>query len=871
MSKNLVIVESPAKAKTIEGFLGKDYTVKSSYGHIRDLVKKGYGVDIENNFAPTYEISEGKERVISELKKLSKSADMVWLASDEDREGEAISWHLAETLNLDPKKTKRIVFHEITKSAIQKAIENPRSIDINLVNAQQARRVLDRLVGFELSPILWRKIRPSLSAGRVQSVAVRLIVDREREIQNFISTYAYKVIALFNTSKAILKAELDKRFNTEEEAQAFLEKCKAATYTITSLEKKDVKRSPSAPFTTSTLQQEAARKLGFSVKQTMVVAQKLYEAGKITYMRTDSVNLSETAMNQANKAINTNYGAKYYQPRTYKTKSKGAQEAHEAIRPTYIDKQSIQGDPTEQRLYDLIWKRTIASQMSDAELEKTTAKITISTASEMFVAQGEVLKFDGFLKIYMESTDDEETETTTENSAMLPPIKQGEVLQNVEVTATQRFTNHPARYAEASLVKKLEGLGIGRPSTYAPTISTIQQRGYVVKEHRDGKERKYKVFTLKDNKVKSEIKIEITGAENSKLFPTDIGMVVNDFLIQYFPDILDFHFTAKVEEEFDEIADGKLDWTKMLKTFYSPFHKTVEKTIDSSERASGERVLGTDPASGKPIFVRIGRFGPLAQIGETIEGGDKPRFASLRKEQRMETITMEEALDLFKLPLNLGTYKEKDVIVNLGRFGPYVKWDEQFISIPKGEDAFKVDMQRAIELILEKEIANAPIAHYKGAPVTKGKGRFGPFIKMGGLYVNVPRAYNFDALTQSDIEELLAKKLEKEANRFIQKWDDEKIAIENGRWGAFIRFGKQMLKLNKNAKGDKYTPEELAAISLDEVKKMIVEQVPNAFDKKGTKKTAAKKAPNLKQAASKKPTAKKAIVKKASKKAAVKK
>lgn len=871
MSKNLVIVESPAKAKTIEGFLGKDFTVKSSFGHIRDLVKKGYGVDIENNFAPTYEISEGKEKVIADLKKLSKGADMVWLASDEDREGEAISWHLAETLNLDPKKTKRIVFHEITKGAIQKAIENPRQIDINLVNAQQARRVLDRLVGFELSPILWRKVRPSLSAGRVQSVAVRLIVDREREIQNFKSTSAFKVVALFSTGKANLKAELDKRFNTEEEAQTFLEKCKAASFTIQNLETKPAKRSPSAPFTTSTLQQEAARKLGFSVSQTMVVAQKLYEAGKITYMRTDSVNLSETAMNQANQAINADYGAKYFQPRTYKTKSKGAQEAHEAIRPTYIDRQFIEGERNEQRLYDLIWKRTIASQMSDAELEKTTAKIGISTTSEIFVAQGEVLKFDGFLKVYMESTDDDETETTTENSPILPPIHLGEVLQNLEISATQRFTHHPARYTEASLVKKLEELGIGRPSTYAPTISTIQKRTYVEKTDREGNPRNYVNLTLAKSNIVKEVKTENTGAEKSKLFPTDIGMVVNDFLIQYFPDILDFHFTAKVEEEFDEIADGKLDWTKMLKTFYSPFHKTVEKTIDKSDRASGERVLGVDPASGKPIFVRIGRFGPLAQIGETIEGGEKPRFASLRKEQRMETITLEEALDLFKLPAHLGTYKDKDISVNLGRFGPYVKFGEEFISIPRGEDPFKVDMDRAIALIAEKEIANAPIAHYKGEPVTKGKGRFGPFIKMGGLYVNVPKAYNFDALTQSDIEELLAKKLEKEANRFIQKWDDEKIAIENGRWGPFIRFGKQMLKLDRKAKGDKYTPEELAAISLDEVKKMIVEQVPNAFDKKGAKKAAIKKTANIKQAAVKKPSAKKATIKKPAKKTTAKK
>jgi DNA topoisomerase-1 len=870
MSKNLVIVESPAKAKTIEGFLGKDFTVRSSFGHIRDLVKKGYGVDIENNFAPTYEISEGKEKVISDLRKLSKSADMVWLASDEDREGEAISWHLAETLNLDPKKTKRIVFHEITKSAIQKAIENPRSIDINLVNAQQARRVLDRLVGFELSPILWRKVRPSLSAGRVQSVAVRLIVDREREIQNFKSTSAFKVVALFSTGKANLKAELDKRFNTEQEAQAFLEKCKAASFIIESLETKPAKRSPSAPFTTSTLQQEAARKLGFSVSQTMVVAQKLYEAGKITYMRTDSVNLSETAMNQADKAINANYGAKYFQPRQYKTKSKGAQEAHEAIRPTYIDRQFVEGERNEQRLYDLIWKRTIASQMSDAELEKTTAKIKVSTTSELFVAQGEVLKFDGFLKVYMESTDDEETEATSENSSILPPVQQGQTLQNLEITATQRFTHHPARYTEASLVKKLEELGIGRPSTYAPTISTVQKRNYVEKTDREGHSRNFINLVLVKNNIVKETKTENTGAEKSKLFPTDIGMVVNDFLIQYFPDILDFHFTAKVEEEFDEIADGKLDWTKMLKTFYSPFHKTVEKTIDNSERASGERVLGVDPASGKPIFVRIGRFGPLAQIGETIEGGEKPRFASLRKDQRMEMITLEEALDLFKLPAHLGTHNDKDVSVNLGRFGPYVKYGEQFISIPKGEDPFKVDMERAIQLIAEKEVADAPIAFYKGEPVTKGKGRFGPFIKLGGLYINVPRAYDFDNLSQSDIDELASKKLEKEANRFIQKWDDDKIAIENGRWGPFIRFGKLMLKLERKANGDKYVAEELTTMSLDEVKRMILDQMPTAFDKKGAKKTAAKKA-TVKQAAAKKPTAKKVAIKKTVKKAAVKK
>lgn len=865
MSKNLVIVESPAKAKTIEGFLGKDFTVKSSFGHVRDLVKKGYGIDVDNNFTPTYEVQPDKERVISELRKLSKGAEMVWLASDEDREGEAISWHLYETLGLEKNRTKRIVFHEITKPAIEKAIKNPREIDINLVNAQQARRILDRLVGFELSPILWRKVRPSLSAGRVQSVAVRLIVEREREIQAFKSTSAFKVAALFMVGKGILKAELPERFKTEAEANAFLEKCKQAVYTINSIETKPAKRSPSAPFTTSTLQQEAARKLGFSVSQTMVVAQRLYEAGKITYMRTDSVNLSETAMSQAKEAITTNYGSKYHNPRQFKTKSKGAQEAHEAIRPTYIQTSEISGERNEQRLYDLIWKRTIASQMADAELEKTTVKVGISTTPEQFVAQGEVLKFDGFLKVYIEGTDDENDE---DNASMLPPMNQGDKLLVKEITATERFTHHPARYTEASLVKKLEELGIGRPSTYAPTISTVQKRNYVEKTDREGNPRNYTHLSFEGTKITKEIKTENTGAEKSKLFPTDIGMVVNDFLIQYFPNIMDFNFTAKVEEEFDEIAEGKMKWTDMLKDFYKPFHKTVENTIDNSERASGERALGNDPKTGKPIIVRIGRFGPLAQIGETNEEtGEKAVFASLRKEQSIETITLEDALDLFKLPMNLGTYKEKEVIIGVGRFGPYVKFGEEYISIPRGEDPLKVDMDRAIELIGEKEIANAPIAYYQGKGVTKGKGRFGPFIKYDDLYINVPRAYNFDALTQKDIDELVSKKLDKEANRFIQRWEEEKIAIENGRWGPFIRFGKAMLKLVREG-GGKYAPEELTTLSLDEVKKMILAQDPKAFDKKG-KKAPAKKAA-AKTSAAKAP-AKKAAVKKAAKKAAPKK
>jgi DNA topoisomerase-1 len=882
MSKNLVIVESPAKAKTIEGFLGKDFTVKSSFGHIRDLVKKGFGVDIENNFTPTYEVQPDKERVIAELKKLSKGADMVWLASDEDREGEAISWHLYETLGLTKQNTRRIVFHEITKPAILKAIENPREIDINLVNAQQARRVLDRLVGFELSPILWRKVRPSLSAGRVQSVAVRLIAEREREIQKFTSTSAFKVSAVFKVGSGLLKAELDKRFATEDEAQAFLEKCKAAAFTIESLETKPAKRSPAAPFTTSTLQQEAARKLGFSVAQTMTIAQRLYEAGKITYMRTDSVNLSDTAMDQANKAINENYGAKYYNPRKYKTKSKGAQEAHEAIRPTYIDRTVIDGERNEQRLYELIWKRTIASQMSDAELEKTTAKVNVSGTSELFVAQGEVLKFDGFLKIYMEGTDDEDSDD--ENSSMLPPMKVGEVLDRQDITATQRFTHHPPRYTEASLVKKLEELGIGRPSTYAPTISTVQKRNYVEKTDREGTQRQYTQLSLAKQNLTRETKTENTGAEKAKLFPTDIGMVVNDFLLQYFPNILDFHFTAKVEEEFDEIAEGNLDWQKMLKSFYTPFHKTVESTTENSERASGERILGVDPVSGKPVSVRIGRFGPLAQIGETIEDSEeKPKFASLRKQQSIETITLEEALDLFKLPMTVGTYNEKEVVIGVGRFGPYVKLDDQYISIPRTEDPLSVDLERAIELIKEKEEADAPVAHYKGKGVTKGKGRFGPFIKYEGLFINVPRAYNFDNLSQKDIEELIDKKLDKEANRFIQNWPEEKIAIENGRWGPFIKFGKLMLKLIKG-EGGKYTPEELAVLSFEDVKKMIEAQVPNAFSPKGKKGAAKKAAPKKAKvvkiagdASAAKPAVKKAASKKAApkkvatKKAAVKK
>ncbi len=770
MSKNLVIVESPAKAKTIEGFLGEGFVVKSSFGHVRDLAKKGLGVDIENKFTPTYEISPDKTKVVSELKSLAKKADTVWLATDEDREGEAISWHLYESLGLDGKNTKRIVFHEITKPAIKNAIANPRTIDKHLVDAQQARRILDRLVGFELSPILWKKVRPSLSAGRVQSVAVRLIVEREREIMNFKSTSTYKVVANFVSGKSVVKAELNKKFATHDEAKAFLKKCESADFMIESVETKPTKKSPSAPFTTSTLQQEAARKLGFSVAQTMVVAQRLYESGKITYMRTDSVNLSDTAIGQAKEAITGNYGANYLNIRQYKTKSKGAQEAHEAIRPTYIQNSTIEGDSADKRLYDLIWKRTIASQMSDAELEKTTAVITVSNASEKFVAQGEVLKFDGFLKVYLEGTDDEDEDN---QEGMLPPIKVGEKLDANEITATQRFTHHPARYTEASLVKKLEELGIGRPSTYAPTISTVQKRGYVVKEDREGVQRNYGVITLKGNKIAEETKTEGTGAEKNKMFPTDIGMVVNDFLLKEFPQILDFHFTAKVEEEFDEIAEGKINWTKMLSDFYKPFHKSVENTSENSERASGERLLGVDPVTGKNVYVRIGRFGPMAQLGEGDDENNKPKFASLRRDQRLETITFEEALDLFKLPRTVGEFEGKEMVVAVGRFGPYVRHNSVFVSLKKEDDPMTVSADRCIELILAKR--QAEIDKYiktfpENPEVQVLNGRWGPYLVVGDNNFKLPKGVDPKGLSLQDCLDIAADpKNASKGNRFKKK------------------------------------------------------------------------------------------------------
>jgi DNA topoisomerase-1 len=842
MAKNLLIVESPAKAKTIEGYLGKDFLVKSSYGHIRDLVKGDIAIDTDNNFKQTYEVPADKKQVVSELKKLAKEAEMVWLASDEDREGEAISWHLYETLGLKESNTKRIVFHEITKPAILKAIETPRTIDYNLVHAQQARRVLDRLVGFELSPVLWKKIKPSLSAGRVQSVAVRLIVDREREVNKFSATAAFKIAAQFTTGKAkeIVRAELPHRFEKAADAEKFLQDCINAGFEVSNLEVKPAKRNPAAPFTTSTLQQEASRKLGFSVARTMQIAQRLYESGKITYMRTDSVNLSETAVAAAAAEIKSAWGNQYHQPRVYKTKSAGAQEAHEAIRPTYFSQHSVEGDNSEKRLYDLIWKRAIASQMSEAVFEKTTSTISISTRKEELIAEGEVLKFDGFLKVYLESTDEEEEDNEDHN--LLPPLAKGQVLTLKELAATERFSRPPARYTEASLVKKLEELGIGRPSTYAPTISTVQNRGYVVKEDRDGRKRDFVSMVLANGIIHKVTKSEITGAEKSKLFPTDIGEVVNDFLVEHFKGIVDFNFTAKVEKEFDEIAQGLQEWTKMLHSFYTPFHNEVEDTLENADRANGERLLGIDPASGKNVYAKVGRYGPLVQIGEISddEEAEKPRYASLSKTQSVGTVSLEEALDQFKLPFQLEDYEGKEVAVGVGRFGPYVKWGDAFISIPKNEDPLTVDQARAIEIIGEKITADAPVASYEGLPVTKGTGRFGPFIKWNGLFINVPKAYNFEALSGNDIKELIEKKIEKENNRYIQQWESEKIAIENGRWGPFIRFGKEMLKLRNNPKTKaKYTPEELAEISLDEVKKLIVEQLPKAFDVK--KKTPAKK------------------------------
>ena len=850
MAKNLLIVESPAKAKTIEKILGKDFEVKSCYGHIRDLEKDDMGIDIKNHFKPRYKVPEDKLKVVKELQQLAKKADEVWLASDEDREGESISWHLAEVLGLDTKTTKRIVFHEITKPAIESAVQNPRSINMDLVNAQQARRILDRIVGFELSPVLWRKIGMTggLSAGRVQSVAVRLIVEREREINQFKATSHFKIEATLaatdsNNRTIAFKAE-DGRKHEIQSAEKFLESCKGAEYTVKDIQVKPGKRTPAAPFTTSTLQQEASRKLGYSVSKTMLLAQKLYESGKITYMRTDSVNLSETAINDIKNAVRDCCGENYIEIRKYKAKHESAQEAHEAIRPTYMENSS-DVDPDTKSLYELIWKRTMASQMKDTVLEKTVAKIGISTNNEELTASGEVIKFDGFLRVYTEGSDDDDEQKDGESR--LPNLSVGQKLQFEEMTATEKFTRPAPRYTEASLVKKLEELGIGRPSTYAPTISTIVKRKYVEKRDKEGVKRDVNILKLRDNTIQKLVVHENTGAEKSKLFPTDLGLVVTDFLSKHFDEVMDYSFTANIEEEFDKIAEGKQQWSKMVGDFYKPFHDDVEHTLENAERSVGERELGNDPVSGKPIIARMGKYGPMVQVGVQ-EDEEKPRFAKLKANQSIETISLDEALELFKLPMALGEYEAQEVSVNVGRFGPYIKWGEQFISIPRGEELLEIDMNRAIEIITAKQIEDAPIGFYDEKPITKGKGRFGPFIKWNNLFINVPRAYNFDALTQDDCNELIKKKIEKEANRHIKQWPEEKISIENGRWGPFIRFGKKMLKLPFNQNNAKYTAEELANISLEEVKKMIVAQDPKAFDKKTSKKKATKKAPAKKKA-----------------------
>jgi DNA topoisomerase-1 len=758
MAKNLVIVESPAKAKTIEGYLGKDFVVKSSYGHVRDLSKKGISIDIDNDFAPNYEVSADKKQVVSELKKLAKEAETVWLATDEDREGEAISWHLYETLDLQKKDTKRITFNEITKSAILKAIESPRKINQELVNAQQARRVLDRIVGFELSPVLWRKVKPSLSAGRVQSVAVRLIVEREKEIDKHNVSSFYRVNASFKAKNGLLKAELTEQFTEESKADAFLEEAAKAQFSVADVQMKPAVKSPAAPFTTSTLQQEASLKLGFSVSRTMSVAQKLYESGKITYMRTDSVNLSQTAIDAAIAEITSAYGARYSKPTKYTTKSSGAQEAHEAIRPTDFALHGIDGEKDEVRLYDLIWKRAIASQMAQAELERTTVKIELSGKSApYFQAKGEVIRFDGFLKVYLESDADAEEEENNE-STLLPSVDKGEELNAQEILATQRFSRPPARYVEASLVKKLEELGIGRPSTYAPTISTIQKRGYVEKREREGELRSFVVKKLVAGVISQEVRTETTGKEKNKLSPTDIGIIVTDFLKEHFEQIMDYNFTAQVEQEFDDIAQGLIEWTKMIRNFYSPFHKNVEETLEHSDRVTGERELGMHPQSGRRIIARFGRFGAMVQIGDEQVDGEKPLFASLKPDQSIGSVTLEEALDLFKLPKTLGVYEDLEVRANSGRFGPYVQQGKLFVSIPKGEDPLDMTLERAIELIKAKK--------------------------------------------------------EVEANRLIKSFEGrDDIQLLNGRYGAYLKIGKDNFKLPKGTEPEKLSVEECLEIA----------------------------------------------------------
>ena len=834
MAKNLVIVESPAKAKTIQKYLGKDFEVKSSFGHIRDLPKKGMGINLEN-FTPDYEISADKKKVVAELKAAAKKAETVWLASDEDREGEAIAWHLAQELKLKSENTKRIVFHEITKNAILKAVENPREIDQNLVNAQQARRVLDRIVGFEMSPVLWKKVKPGLSAGRVQSVAVRLIVEREKEIREFKPVPSYKVEGVFtNLEKQEISAKLKKDFTKEQDAENFLNQVQNIDFKVLNVDVKPAQRSASAPFTTSTLQQEASNRLGYGVTTTMRVAQRLYEEGYITYMRTDSVNLSQEAINAAKSQILKEFGEEYSQPRNYVTKSASAQEAHEAIRPTDFGVKSID-DVQLNKLYQLIYKRTLASQMANAKLEKTIIEIGNPELPQHFEAQGEVIVFDGFLRAYgIYKNEDEEQE---DGDKILPKVNVGEALVYKKITAVEKFSRPVSRFTEAGLVKKLEELGIGRPSTYAPTIQTIQNREYVDKREIEPKEREIVKLTLTKTGLKKEILTEKFGGDKNKFVPTDIGIVVNDFLTTNFNEILDYGFTAKVEQDFDEIAKGEEKWKDVLKNFYSSFHPKIEDVGENADRATGERLLGQDPKTGKNVYARIGRFGPMVQIGET-DSDEKPIFASLMATQNIVTITLEEALELFKVPFDLQDYEGKTVTVGVGRFGPYVKWGEAFISLPKGENPLSVDYDRAVAIIEEKKKADAPVASYKGEPVTKGVGRFGPYLKYQDIYINVPKKYDFENLSQKEVEELIEAKLDKEANRYIQQWEKEKISIENGRWGPFIKFKKANFKIPKKQDDTKYTAEELKEISLDQVKKWILEQDKTVF---AEKKTAKKK------------------------------
>ena len=832
MAKNLVIVESPAKAKTIEKFLGSDYKVMSSYGHIADLPDKELGVDVAHGFKPQYLVAADKRNLVKALKEEVKKADTVWLASDEDREGEAIAWHLSEELKLSHEKTKRIVFNSITKSAIEHAIKNPRGIDYNLVNAQQARRVLDRLVGYELSPVLWKKIRKGLSAGRVQSVSVRLIVEREREIQDFQSEVSYKITAEFLTKEGkLIKTYTHKSFPTQEAAKAFLEKNIGATFSVGSLETKPAKKSPAPPFTTSTLQQEAARKLHFSVSKTMQLAQRLYESGLITYMRTDSVNLSPEALSAAKQEIVKSYGEAYSKTRQYTSHSKGAQEAHEAIRPTDMAAHTVRAEADQVRLYELIWKRTIASQMSDASLERTQVKVNASTHTEPFIGSGEVIVFDGFLKVYLEGKDDEEEE----DEGMLPAMKVGESLTSKHITATQRFTRPPFRYTEASLVKKLEELGIGRPSTYAATISTIQNRGYVERSSLEGESRPYLQLSLIKNEIKEKKLIENVGADKGKLIPTDIGMIVNDFLITHFATIVDYNFTAKVEEEFDDIASGKEDWAKMVGRFYDTFHPTVAHVEQNAVRETGERILGTDPATGKPVSVRLGRYGAMVQIG-TVEDEEKPRFASLLPHQTIDSITFEEAMKLFELPRKLGIYQGKEVESNIGRFGPYIRFGDAFISLDKSLDVFSITFDEAKEVINQKQKADAPISVYDGKEVTKGTGRFGPFIKWNNMFISVSKKYDFEHLSQSDIIFLIEEKLKKESEKVVKEWPEEGIHIEKARWGRYhLIKGKTKVELSKDT--------NIEAFTLAEAQSLLATKEKPKKAPATKKATTAKKAP----------------------------